>query len=175
VVVNGWRMFTHPLFAQQLEKLVAQVEALAAKDPATYKDQPATKLLATIRRHILEIIPRDPNALEFRQGNTLGEDNRHWFRAKFHERYRLFYRFSSRDKVIIYAWVNDENSLRKAGAKTDPYTLFRKLLAAGNPPSSISQLLGASKEIPEARGEEPRKLSLCEGEKTKRQLPRRKK
>jgi toxin YhaV len=174
-VVNGWRLFTHPLFAQQLEQLVAQVEALAAKDPAAYRDQPATKLLATIRRHILEIIPRDPNAPEFRQGNTLGEDNRHWFRAKFHERYRLFYRFSSRDKVIIYAWVNDENSLRKAGAKTDPYTLFRNMLASGNPPSSISQLLGTSEEIPETRGDDSRKVSSSEGEKTKRQLPRRKK
>lgn len=173
MVVNGWRLFTHPLFAQQLERLIAQVEALAAKDPTTYGDQPATKLLATIRRHILEIIPRDPNAPEFRQGNTLGEDNRHWFRAKFHERYRLFYRFSSRDKVIIYAWVNDENSLRKAGAKTDPYTLFRNMLASGNPPSSISQLLGTSKEIPETRGDDSRKVSSSEGEKTKKQLPRR--
>ena len=175
MVVNSWRLFTHPLFAQQLEKLVAHVEALAAKDPASYKDQPATKLLATIRRHIVEIIPRNPGAPEFRQGNTLGEDNRHWFRAKFHERYRLFYRFSSRDKVIIYAWVNDENSLRKAGAKTDPYTFFRNMLASGNPPNSISQLLGTSQEIPETRGDEPRKLSSPEREKTKRQLPRRKK
>ena len=175
MVVNGWRLFTPPLFAQQLERLIAQVEALAAKDPTTYGDQPATILLATIRRHILEIIPRDPNAPEFRQGNTLGEDNRHWFRAKFHERYRLFYRFSSRDKVIIYAWVNDENSLRKAGAKTDPYTLFRNMLASGNPPSSISQLLGTSKEIPETRGDDSRKVSSSEGEKTKKQLPRRKK
>jgi len=175
VLVNGWRLFAHPLFAQQLEKLVVHVEALAAKDPASYKDQPAAKLLATLRRHILEIIPRNPGAPKFRQGNTLGEDNRHWFRAKFHERYRLFYRFSSRDKVIIYAWVNDETSLRKAGAKTDPYTLFRNMLASGNPPSSISQLLGTSGGIPEARGDEPRKLSSSEPEKTKRQPPRRKK
>jgi toxin YhaV len=149
VVVNGWRLFTHPLFAQQFERLVAQVEALAAKDPTNYK--------------------------EFRQGNTLGEDNRHWFRAKFHERYRLFYRFSSQDKVIIYAWVNDENSLRKAGAKTDPYTLFRNMLASGNPPSNISQLLGTSKEIPETRTDASLKLSSSEGKKTKKELPQRKK
>lgn len=148
MVVNGWRLFAHSLFTQQLERLTAQVEALAARDPATYKNQPATKLLATIRRHILEIIPRNPNAPEFRQGNTLGEDNRQWFRAKFHERYRLFYRFSSREKIIIYAWVNDENSLRKAGAKTDPYTIFRNMLASGNPPSSIRELLNVSTEIP---------------------------
>jgi toxin YhaV len=150
MVVNGWRLFAHPLFTQQLERLTAQVESLAAKGPATYKDQPATKLLATIRRYILEIIPRDPNASAFRQGNTLSEDNHHWFRAKFHERYRLFYRFSSQDRVIIYAWVNDEESLRRAGAKTDPYTIFRNMLASGNPPSSMRQLLDASKVIPQA-------------------------
>jgi toxin YhaV len=150
MVVNGWRLFAHPLFTRQLERLTAQAEILAAKGPATYKDQPATKLLATIRRYILEVIPRDPNASEFRQGNTLGEDNRHWFRAKFHERYRLFYRFSSQDRVIIYAWVNDEESLRKAGAKTDPYRIFWNMLASGNPPSSMRQLLDASKVIPQA-------------------------
>jgi toxin YhaV len=152
VVVNGWRLFVHPLFTQQLELLTSQVESLAAKDPGHYKEHAATKLLATIRRYILEIIPKDPNAPEFRQGNTLGPDNRHWFRAKFHERYRLFYRFSSRDKVIIYAWVNDESSLRKAGSKTDPYVLFRNMLVSGNPPSNMDRLLRASQEIPPARG-----------------------
>jgi toxin YhaV len=149
MVVNGWRLFAHPLFTRQLERLVSQVEALAAQTPETFKNHPATKLLATIKRYILEIIPTDPNAAEFRQGNTLGPDNRHWFRAKFHDRYRLFYRFSSQDKVIIYAWVNDQDSLRKAGAKTDPYTIFQSMLAAGDPPSSMAQLMNISKEMTE--------------------------
>jgi len=149
MVVNGWRLFAHPLFTQQLERLTSQVEALAAKDPEYYRNQPATKLLATIRGYILEIIPKDPNASEFRQGNTLGPDNRHWFRAKFHDRYRLFYRFSSQDKLIIYVWVNDEDSLRKAGSRTDPYAIFRNMLVSGNPPSSMDQLLRASNEIPQ--------------------------
>ena len=144
---NGWSLYLHPLFQQQLEKLTAQVEGLRAKDPTGYKEQSATKLLATIDHHIREIIPRDPNASEFRQGNTLGADNRHWFRAKFHERYRLFYRFSSKDKVIVYAWVNDESTLRKAGSKTDPYTVFRAMLDAGNPPSSMMELLAVSKKV----------------------------
>jgi Toxin with endonuclease activity, of toxin-antitoxin system len=81
---EGWALYLHPLFQQQLEKLTAQVEALKAKDPLGYKQQPATKLLATLNRYVREIIPRNPNAAEFRQGNTLGPDNRHWFRAKFH-------------------------------------------------------------------------------------------
>jgi toxin YhaV len=147
VLVNGWRLYVHPLFDEQLTKLVEKVEALADKDPDHYRDEAASKLLATINRYIREIIPGDPSRAEFRQGNTLGTDNRHWFRAKFHERYRLFYRFSSREKVIIYAWVNDERTLRKSGSKTDPYTVFRSMLEAGDPPSSMEHLLARSREL----------------------------
>jgi toxin YhaV len=147
MVVNGWKLYVHPLFEQQFRQLVEQVEALAAKDPMGYKDLPAAKLLATINRHIRETIPRNPGAAEFRQGNTLGSDNRHWFRAKFHERYRLFYRFSSREKVIIYAWVDDERTLRKSGSRTDPYRVFRAMLEAGDPPNTLEQLIVRAKEI----------------------------
>jgi toxin YhaV len=147
MVVNGWKLYVHPLFEQQFRQLVEQVEALAAKDPTGYKDLPAAKLLATINRHIRETIPRNPGAAEFRQGNTLGSDNRHWFRAKFHERYRLFYRFSSREKVIIYAWVNDERTLRKSGSRTDPYHVFRAMLQAGDPPNTMEQLLVRAQEM----------------------------
>ncbi len=145
--VNGWTLYLHPLFELQLKKLIFQVEALQAKDLLGYRELPATKLLATINRYMRESIPRDPNAPEFRQGNTLGADNRHWFRAKFHERYRLFYRFSSKEKVIIYAWVNDENTLRKTGSKTDPYAVFRTMLDSGNPPGTMVELLATSVEL----------------------------
>ena len=147
MVVNGWKLYIHPLFDRQLRRLVEQVEALAAKDPIGFKEQPAAKLLATINRHIRQIIPRDPNAAEFRQGNTLGSDNRHWFRAKFHDRYRLFFRFSSKKKVILYAWVNDERTLRKSGSSTDPYRVFRAMLEAGDLPNTMDQLLALSKEM----------------------------
>ena len=144
MVVNGWTLYTHPLFSNQLNRLVQQVEALAAKDPMNYQGEAAAKLLATINRYMRETIPRDPGAVEFRQGNTLGIDNRHWFRAKFHERYRLFYRFSSKEKVIVYAWVNDERTLRKSGSKTDPYHVFRSMLESGNPPGSMEEVLAQS-------------------------------
>jgi toxin YhaV len=147
MVVNGWKLYTHPLFSAQLERLVNQVDALAQRDPAGYKNQPSTKLLATIVRHLKEIIPKDPGAPEFRQGNTLGADNRHWFRAKFHERFRLFYRFSSKEKVIVFAWVNDERTLRKAGAKSDPYRVFKAMLESGDPPESMEELLRRSREL----------------------------
>jgi hypothetical protein len=70
---------------------------------------------------------------EFRQGNTSGRDNRHWLRAKFRGKYRLFYRFSTEHKIIVYAWVNDEGSLRKSSAKTDLNAVFKAMLESGNP------------------------------------------
>jgi toxin YhaV len=138
---RGWRLFNYPLFRAQLEKLVKRVERLAAADPEGYTSHPASKLLATIHHYIFDAIPRDPNAPEFRQGNTLRQDNRHWFRAKLHRRYRLFYRFSSERKVIVYVWINDEQGLRKAGSKTDPYAVFRTMLESGDPPRSFEDLL----------------------------------
>lgn len=144
---NGWRLFAHPLFHAQLETLTKRVEKLAAADPDGYIANPAAKLLTTINHYIREAIPRNPNSPEFRQGNTLGSDNRHWFRAKFHARYRLFCRFSSEHKVIIYTWVNDSNSLRKAGSKTDPYAVFKSMLTSGEPPNSFPELMRAAKEL----------------------------
>jgi 6-phosphofructokinase 1 len=45
-----------------------------------------------------------------RQGGTLGEEYKHWFRAKFLQQFRLFFRYqqSAGAKIIVLAWVNDE-------------------------------------------------------------------
>ena len=147
MIVNGWTLYTHPLFEEQLTRLADKVKTAAKADPTGYKSLPVTKLLATIQKHITELIPANPNAPEYRQGNTLGKDNRHWFRAKFHERYRLFFRFSTKEKIIIYAWVNDESTLRKANSKTDPYILFQSMLESGDPPASVAQLIAASRKL----------------------------
>jgi len=144
---HGWRLFAHPLFQAQLERLAKRVGKLASSDPNGYVSHPATKMLATINHYVREAIPRDPNSSEFRQGNTLGPDNRHWFRAKFHGRYRLFQRFSTEQKIIVYAWVNDEGSLRKSGSKTASYVVFKAMLESGEPPSSFADLLRNSKEM----------------------------
>jgi len=155
--VNGWRLFQYPLFESQVKELTDVVEQLSITQPESYRQHPKTKLLATIHRYITEIIPRNPNVAEFRQGDSLGPDNRHWFRAKFHQRYRLFFRFSTQDKVIVYVWVNDESTLRKAGSKTDPYAIFKSMLAAGDPPGSLEALLKRAKEVRKpAQGAKPR-------------------
>jgi toxin YhaV len=74
----------------------------------------------------------------------LGEDHRHWRRAKIGRRFRLFFRYDSALKVIIYAWVNDQKTLCQAKGKNDPYTVFKKMLYQGNPPDNWDQLLDES-------------------------------
>ena len=118
--------------------------ALAAKDPAGYKSHFSTKRLATLEKLLFEVIPSDPSNKVWLQGNTLGQANRNWRRAKFLQQYRLFFRFDSKNKIVIYGWVNDENSLRARESKTDAYKIFESMLKSGNPPSGWDELLEAS-------------------------------
>ena len=76
-----------------------------------------------------------------RQGGTPGDPRKHWFRAKFFQQYRLFYRFNSDAKVIVVAWVNEDKTLRAYGSKTDTYATFKGMLEDGNPPDNFDVLL----------------------------------
>jgi toxin YhaV len=147
---SGWRLFAHAAFAAAFDALVADVARLRAINPTGYVQHPKTKLLRRIIDLIEVEIPRDPGAAQYALGNTLGPEHRHWRRAKFLGRFRLFFRYSSADRVIIYVWVNDENTLRKAGGRNDPYTVFRSMLRKGRPPDDWNALLkeaAALKEI----------------------------
>ncbi len=135
-----WRLFAHPAFSDSFDALVGEVQRLRAIDPQGYKEHPKTKLLRRILDLIETEIPRDPGAHEYSLGNTLGSAHRHWRRAKFLGRFRLFFRYSSKAGVIIYAWVNDENTLRQAGGRNDPYGVFGALLRKGRPPDDWDAL-----------------------------------
>lgn len=116
LAVHGWTLMAHPLFLDQLQTLTAQVETLRRKDPEGYVRKNASKRLAAIHRLAFDIIPQDPTRSEYRQGSTLGNERKHWFRAKFFQQYRLFFRYHAASRLIVYAWVNDESS--KRGSRT---------------------------------------------------------
>ena len=141
---HGWHLFGWPDFAVRLERLKDDVRRLAAADPAGYARYPRAKLLRLVQRLVHEIIPSDPNAAEFQLGNSLGPQHRHWRRAKFSGRFRLFFRFHSPSRTIVYAWMNDESTLRKAGGRTDPYAIFYQMLERGRPPSDWDDLVSES-------------------------------
>lgn len=140
----GWWLLSWPAFQAQFDRLVDAVERLRAGDPNGYRGHPKAKLLATVVRIITQDVPRDPGNSSFRQGGTLGSDYTAWFRAKFQVRFRLFYRFDSKTKAIVYAWMNVEGGLRKEGDRNDPYSVFRRMLQQGKPPTSFDELLRES-------------------------------
>jgi len=139
--IHGWTIFAHPLFLNQLEQLVSQVESLKKNDPIGYVKKNATKRLAAMIKLAFDVIPQDPTRPEYRQGATLGSKRQHWFRAKFFQQYRLFYRYHAQAKVIVYVWVNDDDTKRAYESSDDAYLVFRKMLESGHPPDSWQQLL----------------------------------
>lgn len=117
--VNGWALYAHPCFQETYDALVAEVETLKGKDPENYQRKAATKLLAVVHKVIEEHITVNPSSPAFRHGKSLGSGkNKDWSRVKFGAgRYRLFFRYSEKEKVIILGWMNDENTLRTYGKK----------------------------------------------------------
>lgn len=140
-VVNRWSIYAHPVFLDQLEQLIGEVEERKARDPKAWGKKNCTKRLAAIFKLSTKHIPADPASAAFRQGDTLGERRKHWLRATFFQQYRLFFRFDSTAKVIILAWVNDDQTLRAYGSGTDACAVFQGMLEDGNPPYSFDALL----------------------------------
>lgn len=140
---NGWWILFHPGFRDPLLALQDEVADLERQAETGWETGPKPKLLRRILDLVLREIPANPDAPTYEQGNTLGADARGWRRAKFLGRLRLFFRFHSDSKIIVYAWVNDENTLRKDGSNTDPYAVFRGMLVGGDPPNNWKKLLDA--------------------------------
>ncbi|MBF0372497.1 MAG: type II toxin-antitoxin system YhaV family toxin [Alphaproteobacteria bacterium] len=141
LVIHGWAVFAHPLFLAQIETLARQVETLKHRDPVGYGKKNASKRLAAVTKLAFDVVPQDPARPEYRQGGTLGGDHKHWFRAKFFQQYRLFFRYHAASKVIVFAWVNDEDTRRTYESGDDAYRVFRKMLESGHPPDDWNQLL----------------------------------
>lgn len=158
--MHGWTVFAYPLFTSQLDALAQQVSSLKEKDPIGFVKKNATKRLAAITKLAFDVIPQDPTRPEYRQGNALGEEHKHWFRAKFFQQYRLFFRYHAPSKLIVLAWVNDEDIKRAYESSEDAYRVFRKMLKSGHPPDDWSQL------IDEAQGVAVKTENLTEPRKT---------
>ena len=149
---HGWRLLFYREFGRQLAKLENAAERARRKDPRGFASNANVKLLRAVDRAISAVIPQDPSRAEYRQGNTLGTRYRHWRRARIGRRFRLFFRYDSRARVIVYAWLNDERTLRSSGNRTDPYAVFARMLARGSPPDDWTSLIAASgQDSPEGK------------------------
>lgn len=143
---HGWILLFHDCIVEQLQKLDTAARRAEHNDPQGYESNANVKLLNALSQLILDVIPSDPGRDEYRQGNTLGPRYRHWRRAKIGRRFRLFFRYDSASRIIVFAWVNDARTLRASGSKSDPYAVFEKMLGRGHPPDDWEALKTASRK-----------------------------
>lgn len=151
IEVNGWTIYAHPCFIEQFESLIEEVEALKRRLPQEYVRKNASKRLAAIEKLAFDVIPSNPESEDFRQGGTLGDDRKHWFRAKFFQQYRLFFRYHKPSRLIVLGWVNDDATKRAYGSASDAYKIFAKMLDKKRPPddwdSLLAEAIGASERL----------------------------
>lgn len=104
MIANGWEIYYYRTFKAALDEIEAVVAKLAQDDPSGYKAHPKARLLASVYRAVMQLVPENPDAPDFRLGKTLGSENTNWRRVKkgMPDRYRLFFRFASNPvKVIV--------------------------------------------------------------------------
>jgi len=130
-VINGWTVLALPEVEQRYLKLRNEVRRLKRElSEDAYAEHPTVKLFAAVLRIITQTVPNDPDAPEFWLKAGLGK----FRRAKGHglpPHYRLFWVFSNKLRVIIFLYLNDQATLRKEGAGTDPYRVFRRMIDRG--------------------------------------------
>lgn len=138
---TDWEIYFHKLFQEQYHELIKTVEALQKKNPKAYKLHSKTKLLARLHNVIYNDVLEDPLNRKFQLSNTL-KKHKEWRRVKsgLPSRYRLFFRFYSKQKRIVFVWMNEAGTLRAKGGKYDVYTVFEGLLEKGEIPSDYKDL-----------------------------------
>ena len=147
---HGWRLLFYTELSKQLAELENAADRARRKDPQGLTSNANVKLLQAVDRAMSEIIPQDPSRAEYRQANSLGRGYRHWRRAKIGRRFRLFFRYDAKARVIVYAWMNDQRTLRSARSKRGPYAVFARMLTQGNPPNDWASLIERSTQNPES-------------------------
>jgi toxin YhaV len=144
---KDWFLLGHYEFLTQLEKYREANREVNQKIGADSIHTKQAQRLKALTLAVWTKIPSNPSNPEFRLGNALGKEHTHWFRDKFLQQYRVFFRYSTKSEIIAYGWVNDEESLRAYGSKTDAYLVFKKMLESGRVPNDWDELIAESKRL----------------------------
>ncbi len=126
---NNYLLKAHEMFFQRTVALNNEVNALRKTlSDEELKQHDTVKLAKRVYAATLEIIPANPNDPSY----YLKDDLKKYRRYKQGlSRYRLFFAFSNIPKIILYLYLNDKDSLRKEGGKSDPYEQFRAFVRQG--------------------------------------------
>lgn len=146
MIINGWRIYyLKRLFGKQRRDLQVQVRGLKKTlTPEEYQTHDIVKLYTAVMAVIKEKIPLDPRAGHFALTGFL----KRYGRVKkmgLPNRYRLFFKAIEKDgqKAIFILWLGYP---RKQGDKNDCYQAFTRMVARGDFPDDLDELILESQE-----------------------------
>lgn len=123
-------LLIHRCYSQKIDLLKEKIQHLKRNLSETdFLEHEDVKFAARLRKATLEIIPEDPDRIEYRLKGSLKKFRRY---KQGIQRYRLMFTFSKTPPIIVYLYINDANTLRKDGSKSDPYVIFAKKVEQGH-------------------------------------------
>ena len=118
----------HELYHQRIQQLKARVRELKERlEPSEFRRHETVKLAVRIRDAEDEIA-EDPDRRDYLLRDELRKFRRY---KKGLGRYRIIFCFSNHPPIILFLYLNTEDSLRKEGGRRDPYEEFKSLLRRG--------------------------------------------
>lgn len=128
-IKNNYLLKCHNFYYLRVSQLKEQIKCLKLSLPREeYIQHEVVKFAARLKRATLEVIPEDPNKIEYHLHGDLKGYRRY---KQGLQRYRLFFTFSVKPPLILYLYINDEKHLRKEGDKNDPYEEFKRFVSKG--------------------------------------------
>ena len=104
---QGWTRLFHECVIGHLRRMNAAAQRAERQDPQAAGHHANFKLFRALSHLIQDGVPSDPDRDEYRQGNTLCPAFRLWRREMIGRRFRLFFRYDVKARVIVSAWVNE--------------------------------------------------------------------
>lgn len=126
---HGWTLLFHDRVIEQLRGLQARSERAAQGTPQGREANANLGLFRPLSRLILEVVPRDPSRDAYLPDNMQGLMGGYWRRVEIGRRRWLFFRYDSKAKVIVFAWLHEEKIGH--GSSLDE----RRALMAANQPN----------------------------------------
>jgi len=126
---NEYLLKVHECYEKPVNELKEHVKKLRKKlSIDDFKRHPDVKFTARLRKASLETIPKNPDEKDYKLHGNLRKFRRYKQGLK---RYRMFFSFSNTPPIILYLYLNDKSTLRKAKDKNNPYEIFSKKVEKG--------------------------------------------
>lgn len=114
---HGWTLLFHEGLIEQLHTVQAGAVQASESEPQRLDGNANAKLFQALSHWVMDAVPGDPSRDAFRHCNIAEPAHSNWRCAKIGRRFRLFFRYDARAKVIVFAALKDWAAVMAASRK----------------------------------------------------------